>query len=163
MSDVPGDVSDRTQEALLAFVSCVGEALDDICSYGLTVGETHVPFDPDPDEECDTEEAACSQVWVRVTGITPDVTDSWSGDCATVLRIGLEVGVVRCFMIPEGGEAITASEATASALLAMDDMKALHCAAMNCEVWESISAGDWNPFGPLGGQFGGIWTFTVEL
>lgn len=157
------DPLDPLQEALLQFTGCVGEAFTDICSYGLTVGDSYVPFDPDPEDGCEDEEAACSQVWVRVTDVTPDASDGWEGDCGVVLRIGLEVGIVRCFTIPDGGEAPTATDVMLAALQSARDMKTMFCAAMGCEVWNSIEAGQWTPQGPLGGQYGGTWEFTVEL
>lgn len=156
--------SEALQDALIAFTGCVGEALVDICSYGLTIGETYVPFDPDPEDDCDVGEVECSQVWVRVTGVTPVATvASFGGDCGGTLSVGLEVGVLRCVEIAEDGEAPKASDVLVAAVQAMADMQALYCAAMNCEVWDAIESGAWSPSGPLGGQYGGIWTFTVEL
>jgi hypothetical protein len=106
---------ERLQEALIGFTGCIGGALPDICSYGLTIGETYVPFDPDPEDDCDGDEAMCSQVWVRVTDVQPTaVTDSFGGDCGGVLKIGLEVGILRCLEIPEDGEAPTACPAAVS-------------------------------------------------
>jgi hypothetical protein len=100
-----------------------------------------------------------------VTGVSPTYkTDGFGGDdCSAVLRIGLEVGVLRCIDVPEGGEAPTASDVLVASLQAMTDMRALYCAAMDCEVWDSIDSGTWAPSGPLGGQYGGVWTFDVEL
>ena len=165
MSDLVEVTPDeRLHEALIAFTGCVGESLEDICSYGLTIGEAYVPFDPDEDDECEDDEAQCSQAWVRVTTVQPTgQVDSFGGDCGGVLRIGLEVGVIRCLEIPEGGHAPTASDMLVAAIQAMTDMKAIHCAAMACEVWDSIEVGVWTPDGPLGGQYGGIWNFTVEV
>jgi hypothetical protein len=162
VSETPAD--ERLQDALIGFTGCIGEALADICSYGLTIGETYVPFDPDPEDDCEDDEAACSQAWVRVTGAQPTaVTDSFGGDCGGVLRIDLEVGVLRCLEIEEGGEAPKAADVLVAAMQAMTDMQAIQCAALSCEVWDAIEVGAWSPSGPLGGQYGGMWTFTVEL
>jgi hypothetical protein len=155
---------EQLHQALIEFTACVGNALADICSYGLTIGEAYVPFDPDPDDECDSDEVQCSQAWVRVMSAapTPQAVESWAGeDCSLTLRMDLEVGVLRCIEIPEGGEAPTASDVLAAAVQSMDDMNAILCAALGCEVWDSISVGSWAPSGPLGGQYGGTWTFTV--
>lgn len=151
------------EQSLVSFTGCVGMALSDICSYGLTVGDAYVPFDPDEEDECEEGEVECSQVWVRVmgAGIT-NVGPSWGGNCGGTMQLQLEVGVIRCIEIEEKGEAPTATTVLGAALQAVEDMNALYCAAMNCEVWESIEAGEWQPIGPLGGQYGGIWTFTVE-
>ena len=160
--------ADLLNESLIAFTGCVGEAVEDICSYGLTIGESYVPFDPDEndddeDDDCGEDEAACSQLWVRVTNITPLSTEGFDGGtCSSILRIGLEVGILRCFEINEGGEAPNATQVLLAATQGMDDMNAIYCAAMACEVWEAINVGEWTPTGPLGGQYGGIWTFTVE-
>ena len=153
----------RLNEALISFAGCVGESIDDICSYGLTIGETYVPFDPDPDDDCEVDDVACSQIWVRVMSVNPVSTPSWEGDCATVMRLELEVGVLRCIEIAEDGEAPTASEVLVAATQAMSDMNAIYCAAMGCEVWNAITVGSWAPEGPMGGQHGGTWTFTVEV
>lgn len=158
-----GDPDDPFLTALIGFTGCMGEALEGICSYSLTVGEMYFPFNPDDDDDCDEDDAACEQVWVRVTDITPTATEGWDDNCAVVLRIGLEVGVLRCIQMPDGGEAATASEVLGYAVQAMQDMKKLFCAAMSCEVWDSIDAGAWSPMGPMGGQYGGTWTFTVEV
>jgi len=155
--------AERLNEALLGFTGCIGLALDDLCSYGLTIGDSYVPFDPDPEDNCDADEVMCSQAWVRVMSVNPLSSAGWEGDCATVLRIDLEVGVIRCIDIPEDGEAPTATDVMAAAMQAMTDMTAIFCAAMDCEVWSSITSDIWSPFGPLGGQYGGTWTFTVEV
>lgn len=161
--ETPATGADRLNEALVAFTGCIGEALEDICSYSLTIGESYVPFAPDEDDDCDDGEEQCSQAWVRVTDVTPTSSEGWDDDCATVLRIGLEVGVLRCIEIPEDGEAPTGLDVMAAAMQSMTDMNVIYCAAMACEVWESIESGQWSPEGPLGGQYGGMWTFTVEV
>lgn len=166
MSEMELEESNPLHMALATFTGCIGDALDGICSYGLTIGESYVPFDPDPEDDCEDEDAYCSQAWVRVESVTMDnVTNSWGGDCGGEMRLELEVGVLRCVEIPEDGEAPKASDVLISALQAMDDMRAIYCAAMNCEVagWASIEVGQWTPSGPMGGQVGGIWTFTVTL
>lgn len=152
-------------DALVEFTACVGGAVDDICSYGLTIGETYVPFNPDPDDDCeDDDEVQCSQLWVRVVNSNPVAgsVQSFAGqDCSLLMEINLEVGILRCVEIPEEGEAPTATDVLVAAGQAMTDMKAILCAALSCEVWDSIDVGTWQPVGPLGGQYGGIWTFTV--
>lgn len=163
--ELPLTPDERLHNALIAFTGCVGESLVDVCSYGLTIGETYVPFDPDPEDDCPDDIAACSQAWVRVMGVQPIYkNDSFDdGDCSAVLRLSLEVGVLRCLDIPEGGEAPTASDVLVAAMQSMTDMRAIYCAAMACEEWDSIDSGTWTPNGPMGGQYGGVWTFDVEL
>lgn len=164
-------------DAIIQFTGCIGEALnadgkEGVCSYGWTIGDTYVPFDPDEDNDaCSEEEAFCSQAWVRVTNITPQ-PDAFSGwdkaSCTLQLSLGLEVGVLRCCEIPEGGEAPTESGVLGDAMQAMDDMNTILCAALSCggdedDLFVSIDVGQWVPTGPLGGQYGGIWNFTVDL
>lgn len=169
MSETPIDpidpADDALNTALVAFTGCIGESMDDICSYGLTIGDSYVPFDADPEDDCEDDEILCSQVWVRVTGVQPtEATGSWdNGDCGAVLSIGLEVGVLRCYDLPNDGDAPTASETLAAATQAMSDMQTIYFSAMSCDVWDKITSGSWQPRGPLGGQYGGTWTFTVEL
>lgn len=168
---IPEDdvVEDPVSDALLKFTGCIGEALEAICSYGLTMGDSYVPFDPDEDDDaCDDVEdgTMCSQAWVRVMSIgpAPSAAQTWEGDtCEIPLAIALEVGVLRCVEVPEKGEAPTESQVLAASLQALDDMRAILCAALKCEVWDAINVGIWSPFGPMGGQYGGTWTFTVEI
>lgn len=158
----------RLQSSLVLFTESIGSVLD-ICSYGLTVGESYVPFDPDPEDDCDEDEALCSQMWVRVESTTfPTTFTSWEDGCGGELTLELEVGVLRCIEIEEGGEAPTAADVLTAALQAMDDMNTIHCAAMenggdDDELWSSIESKQWFPSGPLGGQSGGVWRFTVTL
>lgn len=151
-------------DAIVQFTGCIGNALDNLCSYGWTIGETYVPFNPDEEDDCDAEEAMCSQAWVRVMGVQPmAVPDSFEGNtCALTLRFDLEVGIIRCTEIVEEGEAPTATDVLVAAAQAMADMRAILCAALGCEVWDALDVGAWTPIGPLGGQYGGIWQFTAE-
>lgn len=155
---------DRLQDALIQFTVCIGEALD-ICSYGLTIGESYVPFESDPDEECSDDEVACEQAWVRVANVgVAEQSDSFAmAECGGVMEMSIEVGVLRCIEVAEGGEAPTATQTMLAALQALTDMQTIYCAAMNCEVWDSITSGQWVPEGPLGGQHGGTWMFTVRI
>lgn len=160
--------ADLLNDALIQFTGCIGSAFDDICTYGLTVGDTYVPFDPDEDEaeSEDCDEYGCSQVWVRVENVNAITPDSWDNGCSMTFRIELEVGIVRCFDIPEDGEAPTATQVLAAATQAMSDMNTILCAAMGCDTvedqFDSIVAGTWLPIGPIGGQYGGSWAFTIE-
>jgi hypothetical protein len=160
------DPNERLYDAMNEFVGCISGALKDICTVGWTIGEAYVPFDPDEDDDCDVDEAMCSQVWVRVTTLSPSAgsVESFEGDtCALSLNMGLEVGIIRCVDIPEDGDAPTATDVLAAAMQSMADMRAILCAALGCEVWDAIGVGTWSPTGPLGGEYGGIWTFDVEL
>lgn len=155
--------------ALVEFTGCIGAAFDDICSYGLTIGDSYVPFDPDEDNDtCEDEEdgAVCSQVWVRVMSVSPSAAavESWTGDTTEIsVSLSVEVGVLRCMEVMEKGEAPTESQVLAAALQTMDDMRAILCAALGCEVWDALNVGNWSPFGPMGGQYGGTWSFTTEI
>lgn len=156
--------------ALVDFTNCVGNSVEGVCSFGLTIGENYVPFDPDPDEDCDDEDesagADCSQLWVRVMDVSekPGQPQGFDGSsCADVMLYQLEVGILRCLHIPEGGEAPTTSEVLNQALQAMTDMNDIRCAALACEVDATLVVGSWTPLGPQGGQHGGVWTFTMEL
>lgn len=172
MSQTPAEVSgiDRLNNALSEFASCLATAVPDICSWGLTIGEAYVPFDPDPDDDCVDGEVECSQLWVRVTDIVPkDLGDSFDDStCDLILSIGLEVGVLRCFEAKDEGAAPTATEVLVANMVAMKDMLAIQCAALSCkdsqdrDLFASIEVGTWVPLGPLGLQYGGVWTFRVE-
>lgn len=158
------DPNEVLHDTLVVFTEAIGNSLDDMCSYGLTIGEAYVPFDPDPEDECDEDEAVCSQAWVRVVnvGIVNQEDDYESRDgYSSELSIDLEVGVLRCVNMPDGGEAPTASDMLMAATQAMTDMRAMYCAAMDTEIWDSLISGQWTPMGPLGMQYGGVWMFTA--
>lgn len=163
---LPDDES-RINKALVAFTACIGEALDDVCSYSLTLGDSYVPFEPDEDSDCDEDDAECSQAWVRVmnTAVSAISPSTWEGDQidSIVLTLNIEVGVLRCTPVVEKGRAPSETQVLSDALQSMDDMAAILCAALGCEVWNSIDVGAWSPYGPMGGQYGGTWTFTVEI
>lgn len=156
----------QLNDRLIEFAASMGAAVD-ICSWGLTVGDSYVPFNPDPDDDCDedmlADGVACSQVWVRVMNMTPLSVNTFGGDCAVEWRIGLEVGVLRCFGIEEDGEAPDASDVLVAATGAMEDMGAIMEAALDTEIWDKVELGEWGPVGPLGGQYGGIWTFVAYV
>lgn len=167
---VPEFIESPINDALVEFTGCIGAAFDDICSYGLTIGDSYVPFDADEDNDtCEEEEedgAVCSQVWVRVMSVTPSAAsmESWTGDTSAIsVSLNIEVGVLRCMEVMEEGEAPTESQVLVAALQAMDDMRAILCAALGCEVWDALNVGNWSPFGPMGGQYGGTWSFIAEI
>lgn len=158
---------EELQTALLIFTERVCSPLG-VCSYGLTMGESYVPFDPDEDDDCEEGEAYCSQAWVRVDGMEFQTSESWANKCGGQIALTIEVGVLRCVDVPEDGEAPTATDVAAAALQAMEDMYTIHCAAMKeddpeDELWIDIESQQWTPSGPLGGQAGGVWTFRVTI
>lgn len=156
----------RLQNALIEFTGCIGDALPDICSVGYTLGESYVPFDPDPEDDCKAAAVQCSQAWVRSGTIQPTSGAALGWDdaaCEISLTMELEVGVLRCIQLPKNGKAPKATDVLVAGMQALTDMNAILCAACGCGAWDKLSVGSWNPSGPLGGQYGGIWTFTVEL
>lgn len=168
--EFPETAADRLNAMLVSFTGCIGEALDDLCTYGLTIGEAYVPFDPDEDEADDEacDDGGCNQMWVRVMSINPKSVDSFTGDgCSVTLAIDVEVGILRCFPIMEDGEAPTATQVLEAHMQSMTDMQAIMCAALSCDAIEedanAINIGTWSPMGPMGGEYGGFWTFTIEV
>lgn len=154
------------ENAIIEFTGCIDDALPDVCSVGFTLGEGYVPFDPDPEDGCKADDVACSQAWVRAMNVQPKAGSGvgFSGeDCSVTLSLELEVGVLRCIKIPPRGAAPRATDVLVAGMQALTDMNAILCAALGCDVWDSIEIGQWNPNGPLGGQYGGTWTFSVEL
>lgn len=154
------------QNAVIEMTGCVSDALPDICSVGFTIGESYVPFDPDPGEACKSTEAKCSQAWLRIMNILPKgVSTGFGGaDCSMSLTADIEVGVLRCIPTPKKGKAPTETDVLVYAMQAFTDANAILCAVTSCDAWDEVPlVGRWNPSGPLGGQYGGIWTFSVEL
>jgi hypothetical protein len=164
----------RFQNAMIETVGCVADALDDVCSVGFTIGESYVPFDPDPDDKsCRVKDTMCSQAWIRVMSVQPTGTATLGFDganCSMSMVAEIEVGVLRCIKTPAKGKAPTETDVLMYAMQAMNDMNSILCAVLSCgpvegeSVWdETPSVGVWRPQGPLGGQYGGTWTFRVEL
>lgn len=178
-TDMPVPDSGPLLNSLTQFTGCIGNALDGVCSFGLIMGDNYVPFDPDEDEDCDSDEGEgpdCTQAWVRVMDIGVKSFAPGSGFdgnpdrvFGTTKTISLEVGVLRCISLPEEGKAFSTTDMLEGAVQSIEDMDAILCAAMNCrdedgeDLWTEITVGRWAPMGPLGGQYGGTWTFTVEL
>ena len=160
MSELPQDALDTPlMRALLEFTECVGTSIPDICAYALTVGETSMAFGSP--EECDNGGDECEQIWVRVDSVDVEAQETWGGDCAATWTITLEVGVNRCF--PEDETLPDPATLLVAVSDAMSDMQKIQCAAMSCDVWDSIQAVNWAPHGPLGGRHGGIWGFIVKV
>jgi len=165
VSETPFDGLSPLQAAVIGLTGCIHDAFPDVCSFGLTIGESYVPFDPDDDDGCEDDEVACTQGWVRVTGAgITEVQDSFEkGGCGGTQEVGIEVGILRCVEVPEDGEAPKATEVMVAALQSLEDMNTIYCAAMSCEAVEDLNVGQWTPLGPLGGQYGGMWSFTMEI
>ena len=157
-------LSDSITDSMAALLGCLDLAVPDVCSFGWTVGEAYVPFDPDPDEQCADDDVMCSRVWLRVGGIATDSAGSGFGQTVQGdFSLNLEVGINRCFDIPEGGQAPTASEVLEAAAKSMDDMDRILCAVVNCQAFNDVVPLSWTPDGPLGGIYGGIWNFQVDI
>lgn len=165
-SDVEPEGESRVLKALIEFTGCIGGAFDDVCSYALIPGDGYIPFAPDEDDEENCEDEDCSQVWVRVTSMnpTPKNTEGWDGqECGFTMDLSLEVGIMRCMEVIAEGEAPTATAMLAYAMQAVEDSNVLMCAALGCDVGISLNIGSWTPLGPLGGEFGGSWTMTLQV
>jgi len=164
---IDANFDDTLMDLLVTFAAEACGQMDGLCTYGLTIGETYVPFDPDEEDECPHGENRweCSEGWVRVVGIVPTGTvEGMNGQCVASLRITLEVGVLRCFPTPDNGEAPSASDVFLGVEQSMTDMTTMYRGAMRTQPqWDALSAGQWRPMGPAGLQYGGQWTFTADL
>lgn len=156
---------DSLMDALLVFARDIFDEVNDLCSYGIIIGETYVPFNPDPEDDCEDDEGPqCTQGWVRVANIAQfGATDGFGGDQGGVPRYTLEIGILRCFPIADDGEAPTATEHLVAATQAMADSNAIYCAALASDAWDYITMAQWTPMGPQGGQYGGTWLLSVEM
>jgi hypothetical protein len=149
---------------LIDLSACVCEALaastnGPVCWCGVVAGEVAL----DACGACDGD--ACGQAWVRVTGAYPYDTFPVQADdttaCGTYLAYEVEVGVSRCYPIPEGTETLTEAETLDSALMQIVDMEALRKAVLCCFGTEAKTLGAWTPAGPDGGCIGGTWAVTI--
>lgn len=100
-----------------------------------------------------TTEYASSNVVQPTRGITK---------CGEDYAIGVNVGIIRSFPIPEEGEPPDAIMFEAMALQQLREMEVIRYALVCCYP-EDVMLGSYTPIGPQGGAFGGAWVANLAL
>ena len=78
------------------------------------------------------------------------------------LGIDIEMGAIRCYEIPEDGEAIEPETMLVLAAEQHADMMAGWRAVECCDM-EGYNLATWIPAGPESGSLGGLWTVSILL
>lgn len=150
----------NTKMTALAACICQNvEGADGFCFCGVMPGDSWYDMTT-PGEDT-------GQAWVRLANMYPATNfgepDTSLSNCTKGTGIELEIGVIRCFEIPDNGE--NPSQELLLELLDKQviDAGALRTAVECCEHFEDYSLGVWSPIGPLGGIYGGVWTLTAQV
>lgn len=157
-------VSDR----LIAVAACLCQQIrddglpePDWC--GVLPGEA--PFPVYLGEDCST------QAWVRLgtaypsDGFAGDQQQQQPGNCTSGLGIDVEIGILRCFPMPEDGAGPSESEIADAFDLQTSDMLTMWRAVNCCTDLpnsEFILTG-YTPIGPQGGLIGGSWGIRLVM
>jgi len=127
--------------------------LPPVCFCGVLPGD-EVALDYAGD--CDD---ACGMAWVRLTTAYPSVSIATPaaipGNCAMGIGIEIEMGIVRCLDVGEGGTPPEPESLTASAALQVADLMAMWRAVHCCQSAKDFVIGQYVALGPQGGIVGG--------
>lgn len=109
-------------------------------------------------------EEACGMAWVRMDAAQPvtgiDLVDETVFNCGSDLGFSVEVGIIRCSVLPSDGEAPTDAEQLEMAVQQLTDMATMRTAIACCDVGDLILRA-YQPFGPTGGVVGGTWLVSM--
>lgn len=139
--------------------ACIAERFGELCGWGVIAGDQ-----PSLDFCGGCDGGKCGQWWIAVQGIFPFTRfpdPDEAANCATELAITVQVGIVRCFPVPEDGSAPTHEQHAEAFAEQMADALALHAAAVCCPSGHEVAVGSWSPIGPDGGCLGGTWSLRV--
>lgn len=128
------------------------------CFCGVIPGEAAV-FDYI--DGCDNE---CGMAWVRLDTAQPTtgigIVNETLNNCGSEVGFQVEVGIVRCFPIPEDGNPPTEAEYLEGAELQVADMLCMRRALACCDIGDFILDA-YTPIGPDGMVLGGLWQATL--
>lgn len=151
-------VMDKTVFPFIArILECIREELEcqgvPACRYDALI------TDQDQLDGCDCCDAQ-ARVWARVSSI--DATGvAIAPNCPPMLEATIQVGISRCAIT--GEELPDSSALRDQAIRGYADMYAMRHAIVTCKTKASYSLESWQPIGPQGGCYGGIWTINLRL
>lgn len=142
-----------------------GAAGPDLCFCGVLPGEI-VVADVGAEENCDN---GCGMAWTRIESAYPSESVAQvrvtPNSCGAQLGIDIELGVLRCYPLPDNGQPPDAQVLAEAAAAQQNDMMAIWRAVNCCEILKDVNVdyllGVFAPSGPLGGVVGGTWTVSV--
>jgi hypothetical protein len=142
-----------------------GAAGPDLCFCGVLPGEI-VVADVGAEENCDN---GCGMAWTRIVSAYPAQTVGEvavePNTCGANLGVDIEVGILRCYQLPDNGDPPSPEVLAAAAARQADDMMSMYRAVKCCEALQEFGIdyllGIFTPSGPLGGVVGGTWTLSV--
>jgi hypothetical protein len=127
--------------------------LPPVCFCGVVPGQD-VAMDYTGD--CDD---ACGMAWVRLATAYPSVTvgqpSQIQNNCTAGIGLEIEMGIVRCLDVGEGGGPPEPEALTAAATLQVADIMAMWRAVACCRQSKDFIIGQYVPSGPQGGVVGG--------
>lgn len=164
----------RLSETYLDLLDCAKAllaqtAFGPVCSASISPGE-QVAWDRVG--TCEPNgyggEENCGQLYLRPAGayhseIFP--IESTQRTCKLPLAYTFELGILRCFPVPDIEDDPTSDEMmTDWGLSCMEDQAALYQALLCCGTprFGDVAVVDWEPVGPQGGVIGGFWTIQID-
>jgi hypothetical protein len=142
-----------------ALEACLADKFGSLCAWGVVAGSA-----PSLDYCGGCEGDGCGQWWIAVQSIFPFTTFPNPDDtaqCGTELGVNIQVGVARCFPVPEDGDPVTHEQHAEAFAEQMADALAMHAAIACCVTGYTVALGTYDPIGPEGGCLGGTWTLNV--
>lgn len=152
----------RLQECLCQGLAAAGGP--GLCYCGLMVGDIM------PLQLVQCGPGGCGGVaWVRPSQIFPSLIlpEPEPGEsCLAPLAVEVEIGVARCYPMPDPRKMIDPQAMFEASRLYMSDMramrKAIRCCLDDNSFQGSYSMGTWAPIEASGGISGGTWTVTIR-
>lgn len=156
-------------DRLIALAACLCQQINEepdlpgVCFCGIIPGEAAVgQYAGDCDDEC-------GMAWVRLGSSYPSdrlgTINENPGNCTAGLGIDVEMGIMRCFPIPEDGSAPSPEELTEVSNLQIMDMMVMWKAAMCCADLpnKEFRLTGYTPIGPAGDMIGGSWGIQLVM
>ena len=154
-----GQVLENLATCLCAQIEIDG--LPPTCFCGTMPG-AEVPLDYAGD--CDD---VCGMAWVRMIASYPSTSVGAAaerpGNCAMGIGVDIEVGIVRCLDVGEGGEPPTPESMAEATRLQAADMMAMWRAVACCHGSKDWMMGQYQPYGPEGALVGGMFQVAVVI
>lgn len=157
-------------DRLIALAACLcqqirDDGLPEPCFCGVLPGEAASPLYAG---DCDGDN--CGMAWVRMGTAYPsdgfgDEQNQQPGNCVSGLGMDVEMGIVRCFPIPEDGAVPSESELSVAFAQQIDEMMTMWRAVSCCPDLpnKEVMLTGYTPIGPGGGMIGGTWGLRLVM
>jgi hypothetical protein len=112
-------------------------------------------------------EVRCGMAWVRMIAAYPSTSVGAAaerpGNCSAGVGIDIEMGIVRCLDVGDGGQPPSPDAMAGSARLQSADMMAMWRAVVCCNGSNDWMMGQYQPYGPEGALVGGMFQIAVTV